>query len=689
MIELLAPAGSPESLEAALRCGADAVYVGSKLFSARSGAKNFDRDELAAAAELCRLHNAKLYQAINTVVSDQQISDLRDELRFAADIGVDGFIVQDIGAAKVMRECVPDIPIHASTQMTIHTPMGAEEAKKLGFTRVVAAREMSRDELKALCGTGIEVEAFVHGAHCMSVSGQCYMSAVIGSRSANRGGCAQACRLPFSAKGKPFGDDPECALSLKDMCLVPYLAEMRDMGIASLKIEGRMKRAEYVAAAVTACRAALDGKEPDLDTLRAVFSRSGFTDGYYTKKITADMFGKRRKEDVVSADKVFPRLHELYRRERKCTTADFVLSVKNGCPAELKMSADGVSVTVTGGIPEKAENRPISAEFAEKQLSKLGDTVYDFGKLDLYADDGIMLPASELNAMRRDAVTMLDKARTESSKIKAVYNDIPDIPRKKHTNDGGYSIRIFAYDAAEILKYPEKFAKAADMLILPVGGVGKCLKAGISPEKLCVSLPRYITDETVVMTELSDLKKLGITNAYCRNIAHIPMAQAVGMTVHGGAELNIFNSYAVSEMKRLGAADITASFELKLTQISELSAELPIGIYAYGRLPLMLCRNCPVKASAGGCGKCTKKLTDRTGRSFPAVCDGTSTELLNCDKLLLSDRLADVKNVSFLTLLFDDESADEMLDIIAAYRSGTRPCISGKPTNGLYYRGII
>ena len=173
MIELLAPAGSPESLEAALRCGADAVYVGSKLFSARSGAKNFDRDELSAAAELCRLHNAKLYQAINTVVSDPQISDLRDELRFAADIGVDGFIVQDIGAAKVMRECVPDIPIHASTQMTIHTPMGAEEAKKLGFTRVVAAREMSRDELKALCGTGIEVEAFVHGAHCMSVSGQC------------------------------------------------------------------------------------------------------------------------------------------------------------------------------------------------------------------------------------------------------------------------------------------------------------------------------------------------------------------------------------------------------------------------------------------------------------------------------------------------------------------------------------
>lgn len=693
-IEILAPAGSPESLEAALRCGADAVYIGSKRFSARASAKNFDEEELFAAAKLCHLHNAKLYQAINTVISDSQLPELLDELRLAAQAGIDGFIVQDLGTAAIMREAVPEIPIHGSTQMTIHTPEGARLAKELGFTRIVAARELSGREIERLCKEDIEVEVFVHGAHCMSVSGQCYMSALIGSRSANRGGCAQACRLPFSAKGKPVGNDPECALSLKDMCLIPYLNELREMGVASLKIEGRMKRAEYVGAAVTACKTALDGGSPDLDTLRAVFSRSGFTDGYYKEKLSADMFGTRRKEDVTAAEAVLPQLRELYRKERKCSSVSFSLDVQKDKPCRLTASADGYSAEITGNIPQTAENRPISADFAEKQLSKLGGTVYDFGKLDFSADDGLAVSAAELNAMRRTAIERLDSLRSEGKKcgFHSVPLEFTGISQRRSPK----KLRFMAYKAKEFLKLSAETLTAAEMLILPVREMEK-----LSPDEmaklsestvLCAAPPRFIADESKTAEALKRLKAAGIDHVHCSNLAHIRMAKSLEMTVHGGAELNIFNSAAAAELARLGAADITLSFELKLTQIERLRSPVPTGIYAYGRLPLMLCRSCPVKASSGGCKRCTGQLTDRTGRSFPAVCDGASTEILNSDILCLSDRLGDVKNVSFLTLRFTEESSTDISRITEAYLTGEKyhiPEKLGKPTNGLYYRGIL
>ncbi len=693
-IEILAPAGSPESLEAALRCGADAVYVGSKRFSARASAKNFDEDELRAAARLCRLHNAKLYQAINTVISDSQLPELMDELRLAAEIGVDGFIVQDLGAAAIMRQAVPEIPIHGSTQMTVHTPEGARLAKELGFTRIVAARELSKREIAELCKEDIEVEVFVHGAHCMSVSGQCYMSALIGSRSANRGGCAQACRLPFSAKGKPCGSDPECALSLKDMCLIPYLNELREMGVASLKIEGRMKRAEYVGAAVTACRAAPDGESPDLETLRAVFSRSGFTDGYYKEKLSGDMFGTRRKEDVTAAEAVLPQLRELYRKERKCTSVYFLMDVQRDKPCRLTASADGYSAEIMGNIPQAAENRPISSEFAEKQLSKLGGTVYEFGGLEFRAEDGLAVSAAELNAMRRAAVEQLDSLRSEGKKCG--FHNISPVFSGISQREDPQKLRFMAYKADEFLKLSPEVLSAAEMLILPVREIER-----LSPDEmarlsgnttLCAAPPRFISDENKTENALKRLKSAGIDHVHCTNPAHIRTAKALEMTVHGGAELNIFNSAAANELARLGAADITLSFELKLSQIERFKSPVPTGIYAYGRLPLMLCRSCPVKASCGGCKNCSGRLTDRTGRSFPAVCDGASTEILNSDILCLSDRLGEVKNVSFLTLRFTEESSTDISRITEAYLNGEKyhiPEKLGKPTNGLYYRGIL
>ena len=295
--EILAPAGSTEALTAALRTGADAVYLGGKSYSARNNASNFTDEELSEAVRLCHIHGAKLYLAVNTLISDNEIGHFCDFIKKTAEYGVDGYIVQDIGAADIIRSAVPDAVLHGSTQLSVHTVSGVRQLKEMGFSRVVPARELSADTLERICREDIETEVFVHGALCMSVSGQCYMSAVIGSRSANRGCCGQACRLPFSANG----NKNSAALSLKDLSLLEHTDKLREIGVDSLKIEGRMKRPEYIASAVSELKKAFDGKSPDMKTLRGIFSRSGFTDGYFTEK-RQNMFGVREKEDVIAAD---------------------------------------------------------------------------------------------------------------------------------------------------------------------------------------------------------------------------------------------------------------------------------------------------------------------------------------------------------------------------------------------------
>ena len=340
--EILAPAGSMESLTAAVRCGADGVYIGGKRFSARAAADNFSDEELYTAAEYCHLHGVKLYRAMNTVIFDSEAQAFADAVRVSADAGMDGLIIQDIGAAYIARTVCPDMPLHASTQMTIETPLAAVFAADLGFCRTVPARESSLETIRDICATGIETEVFVHGAQCMCLSGQCYMSALIGSRSANRGRCAQACRLPFTTGN----DKDEHALSLKDMSLLYHTDELIGAGAASFKIEGRMKRPEYVAAAVTAFRHAVDGSgdlKKDMQMLASVFSRSGFTDGYLTGEVLPDMFGFRRYEDVKAAESVLPSLRELYKSERKCASIYFTFTAAEGKPLKAGFECDGIS----------------------------------------------------------------------------------------------------------------------------------------------------------------------------------------------------------------------------------------------------------------------------------------------------------------------------------------------------------
>ena len=402
MLEILAPCGGAESLTAAVNSGANAVYLGETAFSARRNAENFTPEQLKEAVRLCHLSGVKVHVALNTLVFDTELDKLEKTVEMIADCGVDAVIVQDFGVAKTIKK-IADIPLHASTQMTVTSVSGAEMAKEAGFSRVVLAREMSLKEIERVVkSVDIETEIFVHGAICVCLSGQCYMSAMLGGRSGNRGLCAQPCRLNFTC------DKRENVLSLKDLSLIPHLREIEKIGVASVKIEGRMKRPEYVAAAVTACRKALAGETPDMENLRAVFSRSGFTDSYYNGTFEK-MQGVRTKEDVTAAPKAINELKQLYKDVYKRYSVDISAEIHDGQPSECTAECSGVSVTVTGGVPQQAINKPSTAEDIAARLSKLGGTVFEPGKVSCNIDSGLILSASAVNSLRRDVIDKLSE----------------------------------------------------------------------------------------------------------------------------------------------------------------------------------------------------------------------------------------------------------------------------------------
>lgn len=679
MIELLAPAGNAESLTAALRCGADAVYIGGKNFSARQNASNFDIDEIKEAVKLCHRYGAKLHIAVNTMLMDSQLGDFISEIKKYAALSPDAFIVQDLGAAKIIKNIAPDIPLHASTQMTVHTPDGAKFAKLLGFSRVVVSREATEKMISEISQTGIETEIFVHGALCMSVSGQCYMSAMIGSRSANRGLCAQSCRLPFSASGI---SDEHC-LSLKDLSLTEHIEKIKALGVSSLKIEGRMKRPEYVAAAVTAYRNALDGNVPDTETLRAVFSRSGFTDGYFTGKRT-DMFGMREKDDVLSSAAVIPKLKQLYRKERKISELNFDISIKNDLPVILKASdSDGFECTVSGQIPETAQNRPTTEDAAAKQLTKLGDTIYSVGRTNISISEGLAVPVSMLNQMRREAVEKLYTLREKTEKPH-INENFSILQNFAETSFKKPKLRIRT-ENLECLS--ESDISKAEYLIFPIPFILKN-REKLMPlrEKIIIEPPRFIFDENNINSKLKKLHDDGFTRLMCNNIAFLHSGKVLGYKLHGDFGLNIANSQAAEIISGYGIEDAVISFELKLSQIKKLQTSLKKGIIAYGKFPLMLTVNCPVKNSVG-CAECSHSVTDRTKRKFFVRCSEGYTEIFNSEAVYLADKKDELDGLDFITLYFTDETPKQAKKIINDYTSEHPDTPSGI-TRGLYFRGV-
>ena len=407
MLEILAPAGGPESLSAALNTGADAVYLGYSSFSARKNAVNFDKEQLAEGVRLCHGSGVAVHVALNTLIKDGELAEVEKAIGEIAGAGADALIVQDFAVAQLARQIAPQLSLHASTQMTVTSVSSAEFARRHGFSRVVLARELSLSEIeKIVRSVEIETEVFVHGALCVCLSGQCFMSAVLGGRSGNRGLCAQPCRLNFTC------GDRENVLSLKDLSIIEQLPELEKIGVASAKIEGRMKRPEYVAAAVSQCRLALDGEKPDTALLRDVFSRSGFTQGYYCGDMK-NMRGVRTKDDVIAAPKAFAAIHELYKSPYKRFTVDFTVELSAGspsvCTAECNVKGRQVSVRVEGEAPQKALNRPLDEKSVAERMGKLGGTVFEAGRISCKIGENTAMSASALNDLRRKAVEALSE----------------------------------------------------------------------------------------------------------------------------------------------------------------------------------------------------------------------------------------------------------------------------------------
>lgn len=404
--EILAPVGGEEQLLAAVRLGADAVYFGLQNFNARRNAENFGGDNVADTIEYCHEHNCNVNITINTIVHDEEIKEMHKAVDTAVGAGADALIIQDFAVASYVKEKYPNMNMHASTQMAVHNSEGVKILRDYGFKQFVLARELSLDEIKKIYDeTGADLEVFVHGAHCMCVSGNCYLSSMIGGRSGNRGLCAQPCRLDWAL------GDKDHALSLKDLSYIQYINDLADAGVKTLKIEGRMKRPEYVAEAVRQCRLAVDGGDVDTTDLQAIFSRSGFTAGYLEGKRNANMFGYRTKEDVTAAEDVLPQIAKLYEKEPQTIAVDMLLYAVENDNSQLTVT-DGIhSVTVMGDVPQIAKTLPLNDEYARRSLSKTGGTPYYLDKLTLSVGEGLMLPASSLNALRRDALTELRKAR--------------------------------------------------------------------------------------------------------------------------------------------------------------------------------------------------------------------------------------------------------------------------------------
>ena len=680
--EILAPAGGEAQLRAAVLCGADAVYLGLRGFNARAGAENFDESTLPQTVGWCHARGVRVYVTLNTLVTDRELSQWLHSLDAVAAAGVDGVLVQDLGLAKIIRQRYPTLPLHASTQMTIHNLAGARLLEEMGFAQVVLARELSKEEIAAICaGTSMRCEVFVHGALCMSVSGQCYLSSVLGERSGNRGRCAQPCRLDFKSHGRGY------ALSLKDLTLTDRLRELEALGVASFKIEGRLKRPEYVAAAVTACRQSLAGEVPDLETLRSVFSRSGFTDGYYTARRDLTMFGTRTREDAAASAEVLGKLSALTRNEVGRLPVDMVLTMAPGEPATLAVTDGTHRVEVAGEVPQTALTRPTDEELARRALEKCGGTPFYLQNLTCHIGEGLMLPLSALNRLRAAALTALAEARS----VVVPYPQAPAAAgepagRARPTGAPRLGCRLAAAAQAT-----PAIRRGAGRLSLPLHELAErpeLLETGA--ERWVAELPAFCApqQEEAVMRALRKLKEQGLTAALCGNLGSLLMAREAGLRIIGDYGLNIINSPAAQQAAALGCDEITLSFECERNAARNIHSPVPIGVIAYGRLPLMLLRNCPGKTAAG-CGDCRgiNHITDRRGEDFPLQCQNRQyTHLLNPRPLFLSDRLPEWDFCDFLTLRFTTETPAECDEVLKMYQTGAAP--AGPFTRGLYYRTL-
>ncbi|MCI9122338.1 MAG: U32 family peptidase [Oscillibacter sp.] len=682
--ELLAPAGSPAALQAALDHGADAVYLAWGAFNARRGAQNFSEEEFAKAISDCHLRGVRVFLTLNILLSDRELPAALEAARTASRLGVDAVLLQDWGLFRLLRQVLPDLPLHASTQMSLFTSGGANEVAGDGCERVVLARECSAGETAAICRNCFaEIEVFIHGALCMCYSGQCSMSAILGGRSGNRGRCAQPCRLPYGVN-EPAGK--KRPLSLKDNCLAPYLGQMEDMGVACLKIEGRMRRPSYAAAVTEVYARLLREKrvptEEEQALLEQAFSRSGFTDAYWMGRKGSGMFGFRPETASALLEAPPPS------KEERRIPVRFSCRVEGvGIPTLLTAKdEDGHTVTVTGAPPEAARNRSLTAEDLAARLGKTGGTPYRCAGTEALVEPGLSLSAAAVNALRRDALAALSAVRTAPPSRRECFPPppLPEIDKAQAEPQFTISVASAAQLTGGLLDFrPARvyvpLELLAELSALPEAGT-----------EWCALLPRVWRDqdEDLLRRWLDRAKDLGVTGALLGNLGHLPLVRGSGLRLYGDYGLNVFNSHALAYLRDKGLDSACLSFELRFSQMRDLQKLLPAEAIIYGRLPLMITENCLMQTRSGCRCHEPNFLQDRTGAAFPLLpAFGHRTEIQNSRCLWLADR-RDWRHLglAYARLRFTTESPAECVQVCRGYQEGTGA--AGEFTRGLYLRGV-
>ena len=651
--ELLAPAGSIEALHAAIEGGADAVYMGGE-FNARAFARNFDRDAIKEAISLCRTYGVKCYITLNTLVYEREHREWLEYARYLWECGADAFIVADLGAARALREYIPDVRLHASTQMTVHNSEGVRTLAALGFERVVVARELSRENISAIIeNTDTEIEAFVHGALCVSVSGQCLFSSLVGGRSGNRGECAQPCRLEYN--GAPV-------LSLRDNCLASHISEICDMGVHSLKIEGRMKSPEYVYGVVCTYRRLLDERRnatpSEIGEMSRLFSRSGFTDGYYTKR-TDGMCGVRTDFDKQKTARI-----DKFEGLKRKIPIDIDITVCADTPVSLRLATEGKEVTVTGACPSKAQSAPVDEGFVHRAVTKLGATPYEPREVSITLEDGLFLRSAELNALRREGIDALTQLlpRSAATDIEAVLR-----AERVKTVSLGASARFIS---ERQLVASGVTTEDIERIYLPLSEY----REGSAANGIILPPLVYDSEWDSFIDKLREARECGVRYAICSNISEIRIAHELGFTVTADFRLNTLSTRTARELVRLGADEIILSPELKSGGMRDIREQK--SVIVYGRIPLMLCEKCVVR-ECGGCENCRAGepyyLCDRTGARFPVFREGEHRSVIyNSAVTYMADKQKELERIGDYAAhyIFSDEAPRQIREVLRAYREG-------------------
>ena len=686
-IEILAPVGNEEMLRAAVFSGADAVYLGFSGFNARTSANNFNADTLKDAVAFCHARGVAVHVALNTTVYGGELPALEQAIRAVAASGADAVICQDLAVATLIGKIAPRLPRHGSTQMSVHSLQGALELKELGFTRVVLARELSMPEVEHITKhCGIETECFVHGALCMCVSGQCYMSAFLGGRSGNRGSCAGPCRLPFEANALPEGKPGRLHhLSLKDNSVIDKLDKLQALGVASAKIEGRLRTPEYVAAAVSACLAGREGRAYDRDLLKNAFSRSGFTSGYLDGKIDGTMFGVRSEADAEQTKKTLPMLRELYRRERSRVPVKMKLEIEEGGEKLTVTDADGSKAFAYGDAePQPARTDP--TESLHRSLAKTGGTPFAVEDQDIAVEmDGgpWFIPGSAVNELRREALDALLKKREVLRPWPTTEEHVPALPLRTLPPHRTLRARFESWE-----QVPERALDGIEYLILPIAQADRVPREWRA--KTLLELPRVMFGklEEDTARRIAATQDAGFAGYEVSNIAHLRLCR--GLPMSGSFVLNITNQLAAQFYADNGLGSMLILPEVKDSDISTIAPThngrpVPTGVLVYGHMPLMITRACPLQ-NIHDCAHCDKTgvLTDRKAKKFPVRCGLGVRTIYNPVPIYMGDKPGAL-TVDYGVAYFTLESREEAAKILEMIR--THAPFEGDFTRGLYFKG--